>query len=165
MDQIDWNVELRKIEREYDGLPPEPSQRETRAQKLANLRAREQVEERITLFGAIARLLLVGLLIGALWWWPYATKCGLGLGGFLGAQAMVVIGAAWAAVFSWRHRLAASHTIALVLLLTGLALVAVQVLPRFGLVTVTGMHATQWRCAAISGSAAVRQVTPERLRA
>jgi len=150
MDQIDWHVELRKIEREYDGLPPEPSRAETRAQRLAKLHAREQAERRMTLFGAGARLLLVGLLLGALWWWPYAAKCGPGLGAFLGAQSMIVVGGVWAAVFSWRHRLAASHTIALVFLVTGLALVAAQVLPRFGLVTVAGMHATRWRCAAIT---------------
>ena len=151
MDQIDWQVELRKIEREYDGLPPEPSRAEIRAQRMKELRDREEAEKRVALFGASARLALVGLLLGALWWWPYRSSCGLGVGAFVGAQSMVVGGGVLASGFSWRHRLGPSHTIALAFLVTGLALVAVQVLPRFGLVTVSGMHATGWRCTTALG--------------
>ena len=40
MSEIDWNVELRKIEREYDGLPPEPSANALRARRAAELRER-----------------------------------------------------------------------------------------------------------------------------
>ena len=149
-DEIDWNVELRKIEREYAGLPPEPSPAEIRARKLAELRAREEAEKRMAVVGASARLLLVASLTGALWWWPYASKCGFSLALLIGAQFMVVVAGVWAAVFTWRHRFAASHTVALVFVLTGLVLVAAQVLPRLGYVTVAGMHATQWRCAAIA---------------
>lgn len=149
-DEIDWNVELRKIEREYQGLPPEPSPAEVRARKLAEIRAREEADKRMSVVGASARLVLVAALTGALWWWPYASKCGLSLALLIGAQSMVVVAGVWAAVFSWRHRFPASHTAALVLVLTGLVLVAAQVLPRFGYVTVAGMHATQWRCAAIA---------------
>ena len=148
MTQIDWTRELRKIEREYDGLPPEPSPVAARAQKMAQRRAREEAVRRRALLGGAGRLLLVAALLGALPWWPYATDCGPDLAALLGAQAMIVVGGLWTAVFAWRHRLAANHTIALLLLMAGLALVAAQVLPRLGWVTIPGMDATAWRCAA-----------------
>lgn len=148
MSEIDWNVELRKIEREYDGLPPEPSPAELRAQRAAEARAREEAERSLAVFGAMLRLLLVGLLLGALWWWPYATGCGSGLAALLAAQTMVVVGGLWAAVYTFRHQLPTSHAMALLFLFTGLALLAAQVLPRLGYVTITGMPAMHWRCVA-----------------
>lgn len=148
MSEIDWNTELRKIEREYDGLPPEPSPAELRAQRAADARARQEAERSLARFGASLRLLLVAALLGALWWWPYATSCGVGLDALLLAQTMVVVGGLWTAVFAFRHHLATSHTAALVLVLTGLVLLAAQVLPRLGYITVTGMDATHWRCVA-----------------
>ena len=148
MTDIDWNVELRKIEREYDGLPPLPSPTVLRAQKAAEQRAREEAEHRVAVLAAGARLILVASLVAALFWWPYATDCGPDLAGFLGAQAMIVVGGVWTAVHAWRHRLATSHTIALVLVLIGIALVAAHVLPRLGYATVVGIDATGWRCTA-----------------
>ena len=153
MTDIDWNLELRKIEREYDGLPPLPSPTAQRAQKAAEQRVREQAERRIAVLAAGARLILVASLVAALAWWPYATDCGADLAGFLGAQAMIVVGGVWSAVFAWRHRLATSHTIALVLVLIGLALVAAHVLPRLGYATIAGIDATGWRCGVISTGA------------
>lgn len=151
MTGIDWNTELRTIARQYDGLPPELSPMEARARKAAETREREKVAQRFAALGAIARLLLVASLLGALYWWPYATGCGGGLIGLLAAQAMVVVGGLWTAVFSWRHRLAASHTLALGFVLAGLVLSAAQVLPRLGYVTVAGVDGTQWRCAVADG--------------
>lgn len=154
MSEIDWNVELRKIEREFDGLPPEPSPNALRAQKAAELRARQLAAERLALVGAWARLLLVVALGVALYWWPYAHACDLRLAAFLGAQAMVAVGGLWVAAFTWRHRLAASHSLALVVLAAGLLLVAAQVLPRLGYATVAGVRADHWRCAAGEAAAA-----------
>ena len=145
-EQIDWNTELRKIERQFDGLPPLPSASVIKARKERERRAREEVEARLARVGAAGRLLLVATLAGALWWWPYATACGIDLAALLGAEAMIVVGGAWAAVHAWRHRLAASHTLAIALLVTGLALVSAQVLPRIGVATVAGVEGTRWRC-------------------
>lgn len=166
MDQIDWKAELRKIEREYDGLPPEPPTAEDRSvppeppaaqhkgQKLPNIRAREEAERKVTLLAASARLVLVGVLLGALWWWPYANSCGFGLAAFLIAKAMIVVGGVWGAVFAWRNRLATSHTIAVAFAVVGLALIAAELLPRLGYVTVPHMGAVHLRCPAISYSGA-----------
>jgi hypothetical protein len=152
MDQIDWKAELRKIEREYDGLPPEPlppnPPAEIRGQKLPNIRAREQAERNVMLVAASARLVLVGLLLGALWWWPYANSCGFGLAAFLSAKMMIVVGGIWGAVFAWRNRLVTSHTIAVAFVFAGLALLAAEVLPRLGYVSIAAMGAPHWRCAA-----------------
>ena len=158
MQDIDWKAELRKIEREFDGLPPEPTVGEVRAREVVTRRAREHPEPRseqrmvsdqhLVLIGAGARLGLVAALLGALWWWPYDITCGAGVIPFVGALVMVVVGGLWAAVFSWRHRLAMTHTAALLFVLTGLALLAVHVLPRSGYVTITGRPAVHWRCVA-----------------
>ena len=147
MSEIDWKTELRKIEREYDGLPPEPSPALARAQKAAALRAKQQTQERFALVAAWARLLLVAGLAAALWWWPYAHACGVDLGAFLGAQGMVLVGGIWAAVYTWRHRLALTHGVAVLLAVAGLALLTVQVLPRAGYARISGVQADAWRCA------------------
>lgn len=145
-EMIDWNRELRAIERQYDGLPPERSPAQVRAQRKAERRAREEAEQRMAIVGTRARVILVASLLAALYWWPYAANCGGGLAAFVGAQFMIVVGALWCAAISWRNRLVASHTAALALLVVGLALVAAQVLPRLGYVSVAGIHTTAWRC-------------------
>lgn len=143
---IDWNVELRTIEREYDGLPPEPSTAAGRARRIAELREREQAERRLALFGSAARLVLAGGLLAAIAWWPYGARCGAGLAGFLMAGGMIVLGGGWSAVHAWRHRLAISHGIALAIVLAGLAILSAQVLPRLGYATVVGVEANAWQC-------------------
>lgn len=145
-EMIDWNRELRAIEREYDGLPPEPSAAEVRARRRAERRARAEAEQRLAIVGTRARVALVASLLGALYWWPYTTSCGGGLAALVGAQLMIVVGAAWCAASSWRNRLVASHTLALALLVVGAALVAVQVLPRLGYLGVAGSRAIAWSC-------------------
>lgn len=151
MSEIDWKVELRKIEREFDGLPPEPSAADVRALRVAQERA--QVAQRYALAGAWVRLALVVALAVALFWWPNAHACGLDLATFVAAESMVAVGALWVVAFTWRHRLAASHSVAMVLLITGLVLVSVQLLPRLGYATFAGVRAAHgWRCGGGSGS-------------
>src|SRR5262249_60890188 len=48
---INWNVELRKIVREYDGLPPERSRTQIRLQKIQEIVAKDRLSERLTLVG------------------------------------------------------------------------------------------------------------------
>ena len=147
-DNINWKSELRKIEREYDGLPPEISPEEARVQHSALRRAHEQAQQRAAAIAAAVRIALVVSLPAGLHWWPYASDCGLPLVGFVAAEVMVAVGGLWVATFAWRHRLAASHMLALMLFLTGLVLVAGQVLPRQGYVTIKGLDAAGWSCPA-----------------
>jgi hypothetical protein len=59
---INWSVELRKIEREYDGLPPSRSRTQIRLQKVQEIIARGRLEERLTAIGVWLQLVLVGSL-------------------------------------------------------------------------------------------------------
>src|SRR5476651_1565311 len=72
--EIDWNVELRKVEREFDGLPPALSPAEVRAKLAAE---REELRKQNATGNAVvtwARLLLVVSLIVALKSWPYRSE-------------------------------------------------------------------------------------------
>ncbi len=132
MTDIDWKSELRKIEREFEGLPPEPTAEELRAWRLAEERERRR---RLELNGAAAawtRLLLVFALAAGLFLWPYDRRCGPGLYGFLAAEGVVLLGGVWVATYSWRRRAARAHAGGVLLALCGAALLAMEVLPREG---------------------------------
>jgi hypothetical protein len=146
MEAIDWTRELRRIEREYDGLPPEPSAAVVKARRAAEQRAREESERRRAGIGVLARLALVSSLFAALWWWPYAADCGVGLAGLVGAESMIAVGGLWTALFAWRHRLGAGHVVALLLLVAGTVLVSAEVLTRQGYVKIAGVEAAGWSC-------------------
>lgn len=148
MSEIDWNVELRKVERAFDGLPPEPTPEERRAQRAAEQQARQRREESAAVVGAWARLLLVTALVGALYSWPYPRVCGAGLFAYLGAESLVVVGGLWVAACTWRTRMAKTHILALTMVLLGLGLLQVEVLPRIGYAKVDDANPPQWSCAA-----------------
>jgi hypothetical protein len=143
---IDWPVELRKLEREFDGLPPEPSPARARARREVERRAQERRTARAMMLGATARLLLVAVLVGALDAWPYPRECGLGLLAFVGAEAVVVGGGVWVAGSTWRSRMPTAHAAAMVLVICGLALIAAQVLPRVGYAQVDPKDPPRWWC-------------------
>jgi hypothetical protein len=146
MSEIDWPLELRKLEREFDGLPPEPSPARVRARREAERRAQERRAARVRMLGATARLLLVAALAGALGAWPYVRACGPGLFAYLGAEAVVVVGGLWVAWSTWSYRLAKTHAAAMVLVLCGLALITAEVLPRIGYAKVDAKHPPRWWC-------------------
>ena len=75
LSEIDWPTELRKVVREFDGLPPEPSPGRVKAKKEAERRAQERRTARIMALGALARLLLVAALGAAVVLWPYRHDC------------------------------------------------------------------------------------------
>ena len=102
-------------------------------------------EDTLVTIATVARIGLTASLLVALYWWPYATRCGFGLAGLLTAQSMVAFGGASSALYTWRHRQGAAHLIALALVAAGLALVAVQLLPRMGGATIPGVSGA-WSC-------------------
>src|SRR5690606_40496917 len=71
MSEIDWNTELRRLEREFDGLPPEPTAEERAAHVAAVRAAQQRREQQALAVGVWARLLLVAALAGMLPLWPY----------------------------------------------------------------------------------------------
>ena len=148
LSEIDWPTELRKVVREFDGLPPEPSPGRVKAKKEAERRAQERRTARIMALGALARLLLVAALGAAVVLWPYRHDCGRHLIGFMAAEAMIVLGGLWVASCTWRRRMPTTHALAMLLVLWGLALTAAEVLPRVGYAKVDPLHPPQWRCTA-----------------
>jgi hypothetical protein len=142
----DWSTKLKKIEREFEGLPPEPSPAFKKMQSEEERRAQERAQQRAAMIGASARLILVFMLFVALAIWPYANECGSGLFGYLGTKAVIVAGGLWVAFTTWRARLAKMHALSLMIVLVGLILIAVDVLPRIGYATVDPKNPPQLWC-------------------
>ncbi len=104
---------------------------------------------------SVAALIAIGMLQ-----WPYDHACGLELGYYLAAVAMVFVSAGWASAGSWKNRMPIAHSVSQILLLWGFILGAGQVLPRVGY---TKDLAT-WRCVAapVPGpTAIVPSMSPE----
>ena len=142
MVESDWSTQLKKIEREFDGLPPEPSRSAVKMQTEAERRA----EERSASLGAAARLFLVLALGAAISIWPYERHCGLGLFAFLGVETMLLVGGIWVATYAWRYRLPRIHVMSLVVALGGLVLIALELLPRIGYAAVDPQALPEWMC-------------------
>jgi membrane protein YdbS with pleckstrin-like domain len=142
----DWSVQLKKIEREFDGLPPEPSPAFKKLQSEDQRRAQERAQQRRAMISGGARLVLVFALGAALALWPYENQCGSGLLGFLGVEAMIVVGGVWVAFTTWRYRLPRMHMLSLLIVLAGLTLLAAEVLPRVGYASVDPKHPPSFSC-------------------
>jgi hypothetical protein len=144
--QDDWSTQLKKIEREFQGLPPEPSAAFKKMQSEEERRAQERAQQRAAMIGAGARLILVFALGVALAFWPYERECGSGLFGFLGVEIVIVVGGVWVAFTTWRYRLPRMHTLSLFIILFGLISIAAEVLPRVGYAAVDPKRPPQFSC-------------------
>jgi hypothetical protein len=141
-----WASQLKKIEREFDGLPPEPSPAVQKMQSEAERRAKEKAQQRAAMFGAGARLVLVFALGAAIVIWPYSRECGWGWFGYLGVEAVIVAGGIWVAFTTWRGRLPKMHAFSLLIVLAGLVMIAAEVLPRIGYAAIDPKHPPQLWC-------------------
>jgi hypothetical protein len=142
-----WASQLKKLEREFDGLPAEPSPAMQKMQSEAERRAKEKLQQRAAMIGASARLILVFALGAAIGMWPYSRECGWGWFGYVGVEAVMVAGGLWVAFTTWRGRLAKMHALSLLITLTGLVLIAAEVLPRIGYAAIDPKHRPQLWCA------------------
>jgi hypothetical protein len=141
-----WASQLKKIEREFEGLPPEPSPAFKKLQSEEERRAKEKAQQRAAMFGAGARLILVFALGAAIVIWPYSRECGWGWFGYLGVEAVIVAGGIWVAFTTWRGRLPKMHAFSLLVALAGLVLIAAEVLPRIGYASTDPKHPPQLWC-------------------
>jgi hypothetical protein len=146
---INWNRELKKIERAFDGLPPlppvpSPAQlKQRRASERRTLERTLERQERLAMMiGTGGRFLLVIALSAAINFWPYAHACGFGLYTYLFAELLVVVGGLWTVAWTWQHRMPRGHAAATVMVGWGVALIAAQVLPRVGYAA----EAARWFC-------------------
>jgi len=161
----DWDKELAKIDKQLasisdDALVNKPAapaatggkapagkaSAPTRA-TVAALPSGAPTVERETSGWAVYLRLLLSVAAGiALLIWPYDTRCGTGLIGYLGATAIVTASGIWSGVWTWRHRAPRAHTISLLLILWGMVLGSIQVLPRIGYGKPDPMHPATWVC-------------------
>ena len=88
------------------------------------------------------QVLLGALLAVGMTQWPYSHACGIKLFLYLGAAGLVVVAGLWGTVSSWRRRMGLAHTVALLVTLSGLVLVAHELLSRVGY----ARHALTWMC-------------------
>ncbi len=153
----DWEKELAKIDKQLESLSdeallPEPAGKGGKAAPTgagaAAAAPSSRAEERRTTstLGVMARLVLAVVLGGAMLFWPYPTRCGAGLFGYLGAVAVLLAAGTWSAVWTWRHRSAKAHILSLLIILWGGVLGAVEVLPRVGYAIPTEQHPALWMC-------------------
>jgi hypothetical protein len=142
--EIDWNLELRKIEREYDGLPPERSRTQLRLQKIQEIAAKDRFYERLAMLGIWARLALIAALGLSLFWWPYGSHCGMPLTGYLLSNVVVIVGAASLAIHGWRERMVGLFVGSAGCVLVAWTVIALNVLPRMGY-SPAGGHVA-WSC-------------------
>jgi hypothetical protein len=144
--QTDWDRELKRIEREFEGSSPDPIIRLDNSRKAAARHAKGETKARAGALAVWVRVaLVVGLAVG-MYFWPYARTCGLGLFSYMGAATLVGAGALWAATSSWEARLARAHGASMLMLIVALALLASQILPRVGYAIVDPASPPTWVC-------------------
>jgi hypothetical protein len=143
---IDWSAQLKKIERQFEGLPAEPSESEQRAKRENERRQQARLKDREAVFGAVSRVVLVLSLSLAINAWPYGRACGGPLLGYLAASAAIIAGGIWATVGTWRRRAPTLHALALAAVAWGVVLITAQVLPRVGYARVDPRNQPAWRC-------------------
>jgi hypothetical protein len=129
----DWDAELKKIDKQLEtmsdsALIPAPAKNAPPAAKAAVAAQRETTRT----WPAFLRLALATALAVGILFWPYPSRCGVGLAGYLAAVSVVTVGGLWSSVWTWRHRTARAHILSLALVAYGLVLGAMEILPRTG---------------------------------
>lgn len=95
--------------------------------------------------GWVKSFIALGAAVGMLFW-PWSAQCGAPLMGYTAATGGVALLGVWAAVGTWRHRLALAHVLSLAVTAWGIVLGAREVLPRIGYAIPTEQHGSSWRC-------------------
>lgn len=163
MSDRDWDAELKKIDKQMEGVANEPLPSPRAAAGRAGPPGAasgpmspvgspmQQVlgidTRKTTSFGVYARLTLsVALGVGIVFW-PYSARCGWALAGYLGAVLAIIVSGGWSAIWTWRHRAARAHVLSLLLVVWGLVLASTEILPRVGYAIPTVAHPSMWSCA------------------
>jgi hypothetical protein len=144
--QTNWDRELKRIEREFEGSSPDPIIRLESSRKAADRHPRDQRKAGAGALAVWIRVALVVALAVGMYFWPYARACGIGLYSYMGAATLVGAGALWAAAASWQARLVRAHAASMLMLIVALALLATQILPRVGYAKVDASQPAVWVC-------------------
>ena len=132
MTSKDWDTELKKIDRMLEGASDEallPTKSAPTPQAKAEIVAKQKGTSTL---GVMARLVLATALGVGMLFWPYDSRCGLGLAGYLAAVVALIGAGVWTSVWTWRHRSSRGHVLSLLLVLWGGLLGAIEILPRVG---------------------------------
>ena len=145
----DWDAELKKIDKQLESMSdsaliPAPAKGAPPTAKAAVVAERESTRT----WPALLRLALATALAVGILFWPYPSRCGIGLAGYLIAVAAVTVGGLWSSVWTWRHRTARAHVLSLLLVMWGLVLGAIEVLPHSGYSRADAERPTGWSCVA-----------------
>jgi hypothetical protein len=156
-DIINWKAELKKIEREYDthGTAGRRSSGGTlHSQPLGPIELSN---------GAMVRLGLTSALSVGIVFWPYSRECGSGLFSYLGVAAVVIVGAVWSLLWTWRGRMGRSHALSMMIMVWGLAVAASQIVPRTGAFGIAATAQTaHWFCPGYSPREIIEEVKRSR---
>ena len=149
-----WDAELKKIDKQLESMSdsaliPAPPTSAAPAAKAAVAAQRESTRT----WPALLRLALATLLAVGILFWPYPSRCGVGLAGYLVAVGGVTLAGLWSSVWTWRHRTARAHTLSLLLVIWGIVLGAMEILPRSGYAKADPTRPTGWVCTAPSATA------------
>jgi uncharacterized membrane protein len=169
--EINWEVELRKIEREYDekrhgervrslpkrvvprrspspsAAPRKPSRTQIRLQKIQEIAARQRFSEQLSFVGVWARLFLVAALALSLFWWPYGHRCGFPLATFLLSNTVVIVGGVVLCIRTWRDRMQWIFGGSALCVVVAWTVMALHVVPRLGY-SPAGGTTIAWSCPA-----------------
>ncbi|MEP6991520.1 MAG: hypothetical protein ABJA80_11380 [bacterium] len=143
----DWDAELKKIDKQLESMSdsaliPAAPKTAAPAAKAAVVAERESTRT----WPAFLRLALATALAVGILFWPYPSRCGVGLFGYLTAVAVVVAGGLWSSVWTWHHRTARAHVLSLLLVIWGLVLGAIEVLPHAGYAKSDPARPSGWMC-------------------
>ena len=142
MSDRDWDRELAKVDKQLESMsdaqmfPERKDASPTEKAQVAGDRAATSS------WPAILRLTLSVVLGVAVLFWPYATRCGVGLAGYLIAVVTVAGSGVWSAIWTWRHRASRAHVLSILLIIWGLVLGSAEILPRVGY----AKQSLRWSC-------------------
>ena len=146
MSDRNWDAELKRVDHAMEHVSDEAMLPAKAAKTPGARAAADGVRKATSTLGVFARLSLAVALGVAIAFWPYASRCGLGLAAYLGAVSTLIAAGVWSSIWTWRHQAAKGHSLALLLILWGMVLGAIEVLPRIGYATPTVNHPQNWTC-------------------
>ncbi|MBX9927556.1 MAG: hypothetical protein K2X99_01470 [Gemmatimonadaceae bacterium] len=146
MSDRNWDAEMKKIDRAMESVSDEALFPAKGAASAPQRAAALEAQKTTSTWGVFARLTLSVALGVGMALWPYASRCGFGLAGYLAAVGVLVASGVWSAVWTWRHRAAKAHILSLLLMGWGIVLGAQEVLPRVGYAFPSTAHPAQWSC-------------------
>lgn len=141
-----WEDEMKKIDKQLESISDEALLPAKNAPTPAARTEALQKQASTGTLGVMVRLVLSAALGVGILFWPYGTRCGLPLFGYLLAAGLISVTGTWSALWTWRHRSGRGHLVALGLVLWGALLAANEVLPRIGYARPSEAHPAIWLC-------------------